>query len=208
MQDPNKITRFGLMRHAQTEWNREKKIQGLCDSPLTADGERQASAWGRLLAQYSWDRILTSDSDRALTTAERINVFLNLPIEFDSRLREQDWGRWAGKTVAQVKAAQPLELAEQVNAGWEFRPPGGEDRKSVLARGQRALQEAFGRWPGENILVVTHEGVIKSLVYHLSGRKFLPTEAPLLESYQLHRLVHDIDGLHLEAANALALNTT
>ena len=76
MQDPNKITRFDLMRHAQTEWNREKKIQGLCDSPLTAVGERQASAWGRLLAQYSWDRILTSDSDRALTTAERINVFL------------------------------------------------------------------------------------------------------------------------------------
>jgi len=115
---------------------------------------------------------------------------------------------WVGKTIAQVKAEQALELAEQINAGWNFCPPGGEDRKSVLARSQRALQAAFDRWPGENILVVTHEGVIKSLVYHLSGRKFLPTEPPLLKSYQLHRLVHDRDGLRLEAANALALAST
>jgi len=68
------------------------------------------------------------------------------------------------KTIAQLKAEQTLVLAEQISAGWNFRLPGGEDRKSVLARSQRALQEAFDRWPGENILVVTHEGVIKSLV--------------------------------------------
>ena len=208
MQDPSKITHFGLIRHAQTVWNREKKIQGLSDSPLTADGEQQASNWGRILSQFPWDRILASDTGRALATAERINVLLKIPIEADLRLREQDWGRWAGKTIARVKAEQPLELAQQTNAGWNFRPPGGEDRQSVLARSQRALQEAFDRWPGENILVVTHEGVIKSLVYHLSGRKFLPTEAPLLESYQLHRLIHDGGGLRLEAANALALTTS
>ncbi len=208
MQDPYKITRFSLIRHAQTVWNREKKIQGLSDSPLTTDGEQQASGWGQILSQFSWDRILASDTDRALTTAERINAFLKLPIETDHRLREQDWGAWAGKTIAQLKAEQPLALKEQNSAGWDFRPPGGEDRKSVLVRSQRALQEAFGRWPGENVLVVTHEGVIKSLVYHLSGRKFLPTEPPLLKSYQLHRLVQDRDGLRLEAANALALTAT
>jgi hypothetical protein len=50
--------------------------------------------------------------------------------------------------------------------------------------------------------------VIKSLVYHLSSRKFLPSEPPLLKSYQLHWLVHDSDGLRLEAANALALAPT
>jgi len=204
----NKTTRFGLIRHAQTDWNRGKKIQGQSDSPLTADGERQASSWGQRLLQFPWDRILASDSGRALTTAERINAFLKIPIETDPRLREQDWGQWVGKTIPQIQTEAAQDLTEQINAGWNFRPPGGENRKSVLARSQRALQEAFDRWPGENVLVVTHEGVIKSLVYHLSGRKFLPTEPPLLKSYQLHRLVHDSDGLQLEAANALALAST
>jgi probable phosphoglycerate mutase len=208
MQDSYKISYFGLIRHAQTVWNREKKIQGCSDSPLTPEGELQASHWGKILDQFSWNRLLASDTGRALATAEIIKAYLKIPLTADPRLREQDWGSWVGKTIAQLKAEQTLELAEQISAGWDFRPPGGEDRKSVLARSQRALQEAFDRWPGESILVVTHEGVIKSLVYHLSGRKFLPTELPLLKSYQLHRLVHDRDGLRLEAANALALAAT
>ena len=195
------------MRHAQTVWNREKKIQGLCDSPLTAGGERQASAWGPMLDRYPWDRILTSDIGRALTTAGRIGEFLDIPIEADSRLGEQDWGRWTGKTITQLKVEHPLELAEQVNAGWEFRPPGGEDRRSVLARGRAALQDAFTRWPGENILVVIHEGVIKCLVYYLSGRQFLPTEPPILKPYRLHRLICDKDGIRLEELNALELSS-
>jgi probable phosphoglycerate mutase len=204
----NTTTHFGLIRHAQTVWNREKKIQGYSDSPLTPEGELQASRWGKILDQFSWNRLLASDTGRALATAEIIKAYLKIPLTADPRLREQDWGSWVGKTIGQLKAEQPLVLAEQISAGWDFRPPGGEGRKSVLARSQRALQEAFDRWPGENVLVVTHEGVIKSLVYHLSGRKFLPTEPPLLKSYQLHRLVHDRDGLRLEAANALALAAT
>ncbi len=209
MQDPYKISRFGLIRHAQTVWNREKKIQGNNDSPLTAEGKHQASRWGQILDQFSWNRLLASDTGRALATAEIINTYLNLPMAIDSRLREQDWGQWVEKTIRQIKAEAPQVLDEQLHAGWDFCPPGGEDRKSVLTRSQRALQEAFDRWPGENILVVTHEGVIKCLVYHLISRKFLPSEPPFLKSYQLHwLLVHDREGLRLEAANALALAST
>ncbi len=205
MQDTYKITRFGLMRHAKTVWNQEKRIQGYSDTPLTPEGELQASRWGKILDQFPWDRLLASDTGRALATAEIINAFLKIPLTIDLRLREQDWGDWVGKTVAQIKAEQPLVLAEQERAGWDFCPPGGEDRKSVLARSQEALQEAAAKWPGEDLLVVTHEGVIKSLVYHLSGRKFLPTEPPLFKSYRLHRLLYDGNGLRLEQANALAL---
>jgi probable phosphoglycerate mutase len=205
MQDPSKIIRFGLIRHAQTIWNRDKKIQGHSDSPLTADGERQASSWGQILLRYSWDRILASDAGRALNTGERINACLKIPIEIEPRLREQDWGQWVGKTVPQIKAEATELLNEQANAGWDFCPPGGEDRKNVLARSLEALEEAFIRWPGENVLVVTHEGVIKSLIYYLSGRKFLPSEPRLLKSYHLHMLAHDSDGLRLKAVNELAL---
>ena len=205
MQDPYKITRFGLLRHAQTVWNRAKKIQGHCDSALTAEGERQAASWGQRLSQFQWDRIFASDTGRALATAERINAYLNIPLTTDRRLREQDWGLWAGKTIPQIQTEAAQVLEEQINAGWDFCPPGGESRKSVLKRSQKALIEAAGRYRGGKLLVVTHEGVVKSLIYHLCGRKFLPGEPVILKSYQLHWLVNDGNGLQIEKLNALEL---
>jgi len=199
-------TRFGLIRHAQTDWNREKKIQGHSDSPLTADGKKQASSWGQRLLQFPWDRILASDTGRALATAERINAFLNIPLETDPRLREQDWGDWVSKTIPQIQTEASQVLEEQINAGWNFCPPGGESRDSVLKRSQEALMEAADRYPGDNLLVVTHEGVVKGLIYHLCGRKFLPTEPRLLQSYRLHWLVFYKDGLQIEKVNALKLD--
>ena len=204
----NDITRFGLIRHAQTVWNREKRIQGHSDSPLTDDGERQASSWGQSLSQFPWDRILTSDTGRALATAERINADLKIPLAIDSRLREQDWGQWVGKTVTQIEAEAPQVLDDQINAGWDFCPPGGESRHSVLKRSQKALQEAAERYPGHILLVVTHEGVVKSLIYHLCGRKFLPGEPVILKSNQLHWLVYNKNRLKLENINALELSIT
>ena len=206
MQNQSNNIRFGLVRHAQTVWNRDKKIQGQSDSSLTADGERQAARWGQLLKHWEWDRIIASDTGRARQTAELINVCLNIPLTIDSRLREQDWGQWVGKTIAQLKTEIPQELDEQVAAGWAFCPSGGEDRRHVLKRSQKALLEAAAQWPANNILVVTHEGVIKSLIYHLRSRKFLATESPIIKPYQLHRLAHDPNGLRLEALNALALD--
>jgi probable phosphoglycerate mutase len=200
-----KITRFGLIRHAQTIWNREKKIQGQSDSPLTSDGKIQALRWGGLLKQFSWNRILTSDIGRAMETAKIINQALNLSLQTDSRLREQDWGEWTGKTISQLKIDTPRELDTQVGAGWAFCPPGGEGRQSVLDRSHQALREAAEKWPGDEILVITHEGVVKSLIYHLCGRKYLPGEPAIIKPYQLHRLVHDQDGLQVEEINALRL---
>jgi len=162
MQDISKTTRFGLIRHAQTVWNLEKKIQGHSDSPLTLKGELQASRWGERLKQFSWNRLLASDTGRALATAEIINFYLNLPLTIDSRLREQDWGRWVGKTISQIEAEWPQVVDEQVNAGWNFCPPGGESRHSVLKRSQKALQEAAKRvdsvFTVEVITKVTPEG--------------------------------------------------
>jgi len=202
----NNVTRFGLIRHAQTVWNQEKKIQGHSDSPLTADGERQASSWGKILEQFAFNRLLTSDTGRALETAKKINAVLKIQLITDPRLREQDWGHWVGKTTSQIQTEAPLALDGQINAGWGFCPPGGEDRRKVSARSQEALQEAAGKWPGDHFLVVTHEGVIKSIVYYLCGRKFLPSEPRLLKSYRLHWLVFDRDGLQIEKVNALKLD--
>lgn len=205
MQDKYKITRFGLIRHAQTVWNREKRIQGQSDSPLSEQGQRQAAAWGQDLKRFSWSRILASDTGRALATAERINAHLKVPLTVDSRLKEQDWGQWEGKTVRQIEAEAPQMLDEQIHAGWDFCPPGGESRLSVLTRGQKALREAAEHHPGDIFLVVTHEGVVKGLIYHLCGRKFLPGEPAILKSYRLHWLAYRSSGLKIEKINAVEL---
>ena len=205
MQNQNNTTRFALIRHAQTVWNREKKIQGHSDSPLTADGEKQASGWGQILSQFAWDRMLASDAGRAQATAEIINAILKVPLTIDSRLKEQNWGQWEGMTVRQIEAEARQELDDQVTAGWDFCPPGGESRRSVRQRSQTILAEAAERYPGQNLLVVTHEGIVKSLIYHLCGRRFLPGEPAILKSYQLHWLIYDTDGLQIEEINAMAL---
>ena len=207
MQVRPEITRFGLIRHAQTVWNRNKKIQGHSDSPLTVEGEKQASVWGQILSQLAWDRILASDTGRALATAEIINAHLKIPLTIDARLKEQDWGQWEGKTVRQIEAEAPQMLDKQVNAGWNFCPPGGESRDRVMMRSLKALQKAAERYPGKTLLVVTHEGVVKSLVYHLCGRKFLPGEPAILKPYQLHWLVNDGKGVQLDRINAIGLDS-
>jgi len=205
MENQSNSTRFGLVRHAQTRWNREKIIQGQSDSPLTSDGKIQALRWGQILRQFSWDRILASDIGRAVETAKLINKAINISLQTDSRLREQDWGQWTGKTISQLKTDTPRQLDAQVRAGWDFCPPGGEDRRRVLERSRQALLEAAAKWPGDEILVVTHEGVVKSLIYHLCGRKYLPGEPAIIKPYQLHRLAHDQGELRLEELNAMAM---
>jgi probable phosphoglycerate mutase len=106
----------------------------------------------------------------------------------------------------QLKEKEKERLTEQINAGWNFCPPGGEDRCSVLERSQTALMSAGENRAGETILVVTHEGVIKSLVYHLSGRKFLPSEPPLIRGNHIHWLSHDKTGMGIIKINALNLS--
>ena len=201
----NKITRFGLVRHAETIWNREKRIQGQSDSPLTDKGKKDADDWGRQLSQIPWNGILMSDSGRAAETAGRINNHLQAPIESDPRLREQDWGRWTGRVITQIETELASRLQEKEMRGWKFCPPGGEDRLSVWNRSHSALTEAAHRWRAGTILTVTHEGVIKSLIYHLSGRHFLPDEPALLKPYHLHWLNFSNNSLRIEKINALPL---
>ncbi|MFC1858087.1 histidine phosphatase family protein, partial [Thermodesulfobacteriota bacterium] len=196
-----------LHRNIYWFWNREKKIQGQFDTPLTPAGEKQARAWGRRLQTYQWDRILSSDLARAIKTAGLVNNFLKIPAVVDPRLREQDWGHWTGKTLAQIREDAPKILAEQEAAGWEFCPPGGEGRDTVCRRVQAPLEHAAKTWPGETILVVAHEGVIKCLVYRLVEYQKDPGRHQRMRPYFLHWISHDGLALRLERINALEINS-
>ncbi|MFZ5571441.1 MAG: histidine phosphatase family protein [Thermodesulfobacteriota bacterium] len=198
-------TTFGLLRHGQTIWNREGRIQGQDDSPLSPEGERQCLAWGKRLREFPWERILVSDLGRARRTADLVNESLGVPVTVDQRLREQDWGRWRGLTLRQITTDSADELERQVNAGWHFRPPDGENRLHLLERSRLALADAARQYEGQTILVITHEGVIKALLNRLSNRMFLPGEGPLMEPLHLHFLRHDGRELHLLQINAVPL---
>ena len=190
-------TQFGLIRHSLTLWNEEKRIQGLQNSPLSENGRRMATAWGYELGSLRWDRIVASDLGRVEETVTLINRQLNLPVHVDPLLREQDWGEWSGLSFPELFVRFSPEVREQKAAGWDFRPPDGESRKEVLARAKQALVNAAAGWPGQNILIVCHEGIIKTLLYHLLGRKFLPSEPKILNGYQLHLLQIQDDELEL-----------
>ncbi len=201
-----RATRFGLIRHAQTLWNKEKRIQGRLDSPLSAAGRQMAASWGRELHDLAWQRIICSDLGRARATMALLNQTLKLPVHLDKRLREQDWGKWNGMMMAELKSGQAEMLRQQEKAGWLFRPPDGESRQQVLERSLAALHAAHLAWPGENILVVCHEGVIKCLLYHLAGQNFLPNELRLPKGYYLHLLEQLGRTLYLKKMNSRFLN--
>jgi len=193
------ITRFALLRHAETEWNREKRIQGQEDAALTSNGRRQAQRWGLALARYELDHMITSDLGRARLTGTLVNLNLGLAHSEEPRLREQDWGRWAGLNFGDLLKVNELRAQERM--GWHFRPLEGESRLEVFERSRQALVDAAHRLKGKRVLVVTHGGVIKCLLYRLSRRAFLPEEPPLLEPYRLHWLSCDGRSLQIDRLN-------
>lgn len=184
-------TTFGLLRHGQTEWNLLKKIQGSADSPLTQKGKKDTGEWAATLESYGWNRILASDLGRVRETVEIINSKLQLPVTFDKRLREQNWGEWEGLTIPFIQQNFKEDLEERVARGWDFSAPGGETREFVKERVLVTLLEKAKQWPGTKILVVCHQGVVKAVLYALTKRQFLPGEDPLLQHNRLHLISYN-----------------
>lgn len=182
----NPVTTFGLLRHGQTEWNILKKIQGSGDSPLTPEGKEQTGEWGGTLKRFGWNRIIASDLGRVRETVEILNQKLHLPVTFDHRLREQLWGNWEGLTIPYIKENFKEDLARRVAMGWEFAAPGGETRLAVKDRVLSTLIECAEKWPDQKILVICHQGVVKSVLYYIDNREFMPGEDPLLQHNRLH----------------------
>jgi len=204
--DTDKTTYFHLMRHAPTEWNIAGRIQGHADSPLTPTGRLWAAGWGQRLAGSGITQLLCSDTGRALATAQAVQDALDLPLGTDPRLREQDWGQWTGCFPRRLKKESAKVYRRQQARGWQFRPPGGESHLEVLERALSALKDAAARHPGESILVVTHDGVIKCLLYHLAIRNGCGSPPQRPSPWHVHRLAADGSRISLQQINAFDLN--
>lgn len=194
-------TTFGLLRHGKTLWNEQKRIQGSSDSPLSPAGEQESGRWLPVLSQHEWDRILASPLPRVRQTVEILNNSLKLPVTFDQQLREQDWGSWEGKTLTEIENLEGEELQRQTDSGWNFTPPGGESRKQVLKRVKQTITMAARQWPNETILVVSHQSVMKCLLYEILGHPFLPDGGKPVKKNRFHLISHQHNRLQTEKLN-------
>ncbi len=152
------MTELLLVRHAETEWNREGRWQGHADPPLNEAGRAQAHALATTLAGERLDAIYSSDLRRATETAEILGAALGHPVTTDPDLREIDVGSWSGLTREEVAVQFP---------DWETHD--GESREALGERVVAAVRRIAGRHPEGRVLIVSHGGSIRALQRHFDG---------------------------------------
>jgi broad specificity phosphatase PhoE len=172
-----------LVRHGQTEFNREGRFQGALDSALTPLGVSQARAYGRLLAELCPDaaRIVSSPQGRARRTAELIAAAggLDLPVALDDRLREITVGAWDGRLRADVDREFPGARDGDRRYDWYFSAPGAESYKSMADRLASWLEDAAKL---DGVTIAVSHGVagriLRGLYSGLSKAELLSLDVP------------------------------
>lgn len=162
------MTTLILVRHGETDWNRENRFQGHADPPLNELGRRQSEELAATLADEHIARVYTSPLRRAGETAEIVAGRLGLEVEPVEGLREIDVGAWAGLTRDEVAARFPDDYAvwlERAPEGFED----GETYDELAARVIPALRALADRHPSSTILVVTHGGPSRVAQAHAAG---------------------------------------
>lgn len=153
-------TRICLVRHGETEWNAERRIQGQIDIGLNETGLRQAAAAGRWLKSAGIMALYSSDLKRARTTAEAIGAALGLVPALLPEMRERRYGVFEGLTYAEAQARFPEGYAafEGRNADYNFEH--GESLRDMYARVTGKLIEIAAAHPGQSVVIVLHGGVL------------------------------------------------
>ena len=183
------MTRFAIVRHGQTDWNLEKRIQGSTDIPLNSLGRAQAAETGLALRGTRWDAVVTSPLSRALETARIIAGELDHPAPIIvPELTERHHGDIEGLTFAERQIRFPNGSVV----------PGLESRQAVLDRVLPALERLATAHPGRELVVVCHGGVIGTLVRYATGGA-RPAAGELIPNGSVHDFRWQSGRLELES---------
>jgi broad specificity phosphatase PhoE len=164
------MTELCLIRHGETDWNLHGLTQGSTDIPLNDFGREQARLTGAYLTDFAWDAVYASDLGRAYETATIIADSVGLKsIAREPRLRERSFGEAEGLDINERKS----RYADSSSI------PGSEPWESVRTRGLEVLEEIAVDNPGRRVLVVSHGGVIMSVLSHISAGEIAPGRPPL-----------------------------
>lgn len=168
-------TRICLVRHGETTWNAERRMQGHLDVPLNETGFAQARATAQRLAAARFDAAYSSDLLRTRQTAETISVGTGYSITYDSGLRERHYGAFQTLTYGDAKVRFPEDYARFESRDLDFPiPGGGESLAGFAARITATLERLADAHRGQTILIITHGGVL-DIAHRLATGKPLTT---------------------------------
>ncbi len=158
-----------IVRHGQTVWNQEERIQGHTDVALSERGMQQARLLRERLSAAHIDAAYTSDLRRASETAEIVLEGRDVPLYATPRLREYRKGAHEGLTFGQIRARFPQEFPTYVTKDLDFAPEGGESIRSVSVRMAGIINEIANNHLDETVLVVGHGGSLRAAMRALLG---------------------------------------
>jgi 2,3-bisphosphoglycerate-dependent phosphoglycerate mutase len=206
------LTRVVAVRHGETAWNVQTRIQGQIDIGLNAHGRQQARRLARALSHERFDAVYASDLRRAADTARPVALQAGLPLHTDVALRERGFGEFEGLTWAEVEQQHPDASRRWRERDAGFGPPGGETLAAFYERAVHALAAIAARHRGQHVAIVTHGGVL-DVLYRAASR--LALDAPRtwqLGNASINRVLHGEqgftlvgwnDGFHLEGDEPL-----
>jgi len=190
-------TRIVAIRHGETAWNVDTRIQGHLDIPLNDTGLWQASQVARALADEPIAAVYTSDLRRAHATAQAVAHTTGAPLTTNPGLRERSFGHFQGRTFAEIEAELPEDALRWRKRDPHYAPLGGESLVTLQGRIERTVAALAQRHVGEQVVMVAHGGVL-DVLYRLATRQDL--QAPRtwqLANAAINRLLWTPDGLSL-----------
>ncbi len=161
-----KPTRLCIVRHGETAWNAEGRVQGQLDIPLNDVGRAQARATAEALANHDFTAIYCSDLSRVRQTCEPAARKFALPVTYLPELRERHYGMFETLTYVEVREKFPEQYARFRDKDPDFDFEGGETLRGFNDRSLKAIGELIARHSGEDILVFTHGGVLEMVYRH------------------------------------------
>jgi probable phosphoglycerate mutase len=191
-------TRIIAVRHGETAWNVDARIQGQLDIGLNATGRWQARRVGEALAGEPISAIYSSDLGRAHETAQSIADAAGTAVIPDQGLRERSFGMFEGKTVGEIHETWPDHAHNWRQRIPEWEPPeGGESLLQLRERVSRTMHALAARHPGEQIVVVAHGGVLDALYRLATGQEVNSPRTWQLPNGAINRLLWTNEGFTL-----------
>jgi probable phosphoglycerate mutase len=195
-------TRLVVLRHGETDWNAQLRIQGHVDPPLNALGHSQAARLGQALRDEGLTQVYSSDLQRARSTAEAVARAAGLgPVQLDAGLRERAFGSFEGLTHAEVESRFPLEAQRWRQRAAGFAPGGGETLEDFYARCVGAAAAIAARHAGETIAIVAHGGVLDCLYRAAAGVDLFAPRTWQLGNARINRLLWHGEGFAMVGWN-------
>ncbi len=190
-------TRIIAIRHGETAWNVDTRIQGQLDIPLNDTGRWQARRLALALAGEPIAAVYSSDLLRAWDTALSVADAVGQPVVTDEGLRERGFGEFQGRTYAEIEALWPEEALRWRKRDPDFAPPGGESLVALRERVTRTAHALAARHAGEQIVMVGHGGVMDVLYRVATGQDIQAPRTWALGNAAINRLLWTAEGFTL-----------